>query len=82
MQKQATQFTYEQLIERLGALVQESKKMILIVPTTGGVCIHSTSFNYKDIQRLTYILQRTPCEWLFWPVSDKLIGLQIHLFYR
>ena len=82
MQKQATRFSYEQLMERLGALVAESKKMILVVPVSGcDVCLHSTSFNYKDVQQLTYILQRTPCEWSYRPVSEKLVGLYIYLFY-
>ncbi len=81
MPKQATRFSYEQLIERLGKLVSESEKMILIIPPTGGVHIHSTSFNYKDVQQLMYVLQRTPCEWSYRAVSGELIGLYIRLFY-
>ncbi len=79
------QFTRDELFERLGQLVAKSKKMMLIVPVSGcDVCLHSPSFNYKDVQRLTYILQRTPCEWVYKPVTgnDKLIGLYIHLFNR
>lgn len=80
MNKQPIQFTQQQLIQRLGALTSESKKMMLIIPTSGpNVVLHSTSFNYKDVQQLTYILQRTRCEWVFKPISDKLIGLYIYL---
>lgn len=68
----------EEFIDALGKIVDKSDRMILIV--NDGIEVHSTFFNYSDIQKLSYLLQRTSCEWWIKPVSDELITLKVRLF--
>lgn len=72
--------TYEEFIAAIGKIVEKSDRMILMVVTPGFIEIQAKFFNYKDIQRLTYILYRTPCEWWIKPINQDLITLKIRLF--
>lgn len=59
--------TREQCIEKLSELVKAKDRMLLKVEVGGRVIVESDFFNYSDIQKFTYILQRTSCEWWIYP---------------
>lgn len=70
----------DECITRLGDVVNDSKRMILKIKSSDRIHIESEFFNYEDIQRLTYILQRTACEWWIYPISEKSVELRVRLF--
>lgn len=77
-------FTSSQCIERLGQWVEQanakgdnSREAILKVYDR--VIIEAKFFNYEDIQRFTYILTRTSCEWWIYP-GDGCVQLRVRLF--
>lgn len=66
-------YTRDQFIERLGKIVANSKRMLLVIPPDGMIEVHSPYFTYEDTQKITHLLQRTSCEWWIKPVSANLI---------
>jgi hypothetical protein len=70
--------TKDEFIEALGKIVEKSDRMVLIV--SDSIEVHSTFFNYADMQILSYLLQRTSCEWWIKPNDDKMIKLTVRLF--
>jgi len=74
------QISRELFIEKLAAIVDSSNRMVLVVTCDGSVEVMSTFFNYEDVQKLAYLLQRTSCEWWFKPIDDKMVKLRIRLF--
>lgn len=72
-------FTKEQCIEKLGEMVKQKDRMLLKV-TSDRICVESEFFNYEDIQKISYILQRTSCEWWIYPCGPSSIELRIRLF--
>lgn len=71
-------YSREQFIEKVGKIVAESNRMILVI--NDEVEIHTTYFTYENMQRLIYLLQRTSCEWWLKPVDHNLIKLRVRLF--
>jgi hypothetical protein len=65
-------------IEKLGKIIDKSDRMLLVV--NDAIEIHAPYFNYSDVQKLTYLLQRTSCDWYFKPVNENLVKLRIILF--
>lgn len=70
--------TYDQFIEKLAKIVSESDRMLLVINDL--VEVQAPFFNYADIQRLIYLLFRTPCEWWIKPNGDGSVKLRIRLF--
>lgn len=67
-----------EFIGRVGAICDQSNRMYLAV--NDGIEVRSTFFTYADIQKFSYLLQRTPCEWWIKPIDDKMIMLRVRLF--
>lgn len=66
------------LIDKLGKIIDDSDRMILILPPDGSIEVHTTYFTLYNLQRLTHLLQRTPhIEWWLKPVSSEMIKLRI-----
>jgi hypothetical protein len=70
--------TKGEFIEALGKIVEKSDRMVLVI--NDEIEVHSTFFNYADMQKLSYLLQRTSCEWWIKPMDDKMIKLRVRLF--
>lgn len=76
--KQVSPKTQSEFIEGIGKIVEKSDRMILVI--NDAIEVHSTYFTYEDIQKFSYWLQRTSCEWWIKPVSDSMIKLRVRLF--
>jgi hypothetical protein len=70
------------IIDKLGKIVEESDKMILICPPDGCVYVESPYFTYADVQKFIYLLSRTQCEWYIYPAEtiERGVRLKVRLF--
>lgn len=73
MSKSRTEF-----IEAIGKIVDSSDRMLLVV--NENVEVRAPFFNYADMQKFTYLLQRTSCEWWIKPIDEKMVMLRVRLF--
>ena len=70
--------TESEFIEALGKIVEKSDRMLLVINDM--VEVHAPFFNYQDMQKLTYLLQRTSCEWWLNPNGPDSIKLRVRIF--
>lgn len=66
------------LIEKLGKIVDDSKRLLLVLPVDGAIEIHADYFTLYDTQKLFHLLQRTPeVEWWIKPIDQYMVKLRI-----